>query len=103
MPHLHSLLNDGIPLLVFVGTEYLSYRSEEAYPYMHTPVVVGLEADRLVLVNDSSFDEHPLKIPLDEFERAWRFSGCLMAVIRPSEAKLGIGGLCRCLSPHPTW
>jgi ABC-type bacteriocin/lantibiotic exporter with double-glycine peptidase domain len=81
---LQALLNDGIPPLVFVGTEYLGYWSEEAYSYMHTLVIVGLETRRSVLVNDSSFDEHPLKIPLDEFERAWRFSGCLMAVICPS-------------------
>lgn len=86
VPVLRFLLDDGIPPLVFVGTEYLSYWLGEAYPYMHTLVVVGFETDRSVLVNDSSFDEHPLKIPLDEFERAWRFSGYLMAVIRPFEA-----------------
>jgi len=86
VPDLQALLNDGIPPLVFVGTEYLGYWSEEAYSYMHTLVIVGLETRRSVLVNDSSFDEHPLKIPLGEFERAWRFSGCLMAIICPSNA-----------------
>ena len=54
---LRSLLNAGIPVLVFVGTEYLSYWSEEAYSYMHTLVVVewrlvvSCKSTTLVLMN----------------------------------------------------
>jgi ABC-type bacteriocin/lantibiotic exporter with double-glycine peptidase domain len=64
---LRTHLENGLPPVVFVNTDLLSYWSEKTG---HAVVVVAIEQDR-VYVNDPKFADAPKVIPLVEFESAW--------------------------------
>ncbi len=67
LAELKSQLQMGIPWIVLVRTEDLSYWS---YSTDHALVVVGFN-DQAIYVNDPIFEKSPLAIPITEFELAW--------------------------------
>ena len=60
-------LTSGLPCIVLVKTDFLSYWQ---YPSDHAVVVIGLENEKVYL-NDPAFAEHPIKVTHAEFELAW--------------------------------
>ena len=60
-------MQNGLPCIVLVRTADLSYW---AYGTDHAVVVVGFD-EQTIYVNDPVFDEHPISVPIIEFELAW--------------------------------
>lgn len=73
-------IEKGIPCIVQVWTEHLSYWQSA---WMHNVVVVGIEGDS-VLVNDPAFPDAPQAIARSEFERAWAAADRLLIRIEKS-------------------
>lgn len=63
---LRHYLTQGIPPIVFVATNELSYWHEATN---HAVVIIGMD-DEFVWVNDPGFDA-PITIPILEFDLAW--------------------------------
>ena len=70
LSELRELIEGGIPVIVLLWTESLSYWSDAC---MHSVVVTGFE-EEAVLVHDPVFSNHPIQIPFDPFEMAWAYS-----------------------------
>jgi uncharacterized protein YvpB len=67
MAGLISLLQQGVPVIVFVQTGELPYWT---YTTDHAVVVVGFD-DAQLYVNDPAFDDAPIGVPRGDFELAW--------------------------------
>lgn len=67
LPELKANLEKGIPWIVLVRTDKLSYWS---YGTDHALVAVGYD-EQSIYVHDPAFEESPLAIPIVEFELAW--------------------------------
>jgi ABC-type bacteriocin/lantibiotic exporter with double-glycine peptidase domain len=72
-----DLLQQGLPVIVFVDTGELPYWSSASN---HAVVVVGADAERL-LVNDPAYTEAPIAISTGDFELAWLNGDYMCAVI----------------------
>jgi len=73
-----DLLQQGLPVIVFVDTGELPYWSSATN---HAVVVVGTDAEHL-LVNDPAYSEAPIAVSIDDFELAWLNCEYMCAVIR---------------------
>jgi ABC-type bacteriocin/lantibiotic exporter with double-glycine peptidase domain len=73
-------IEKGIPCIVQVWTEHLSYWQSA---WMHDLVVVGIEGDAM-LVNDPAFPDAPKAVAKSEFERAWAAADRLLIQIEKS-------------------
>lgn len=67
LEEIKSYLQNGVPCIILVRTADLSYWD---YGTDHALVVVGFD-EQAIYVNDPAFDEHPLSVPVIEFELAW--------------------------------
>ncbi len=76
------LVGEGMPCIVQVWTEHLSYWREI---WMHDLVVVGVEGDT-VFVNDPAFPGAPKTVAKSEFERAWAAADRLLIRIEKGRA-----------------
>ena len=75
---LQPFLETGLPVIVSVNTQMLSYWNYQEM--IHAVVVIGIERETLY-VNDPAFDMAPKAIPLAEFELAWYEEKNLYGVI----------------------
>jgi ABC-type bacteriocin/lantibiotic exporter with double-glycine peptidase domain len=60
-------LQNDIPCIILVRTADLPYWD---YGTDHALVVVGFD-EQSIYVNDPAFDDHPIPVPVVEFELAW--------------------------------
>jgi ABC-type bacteriocin/lantibiotic exporter with double-glycine peptidase domain len=67
MEELKAHLAKGDPCIVLVRTKDLNYWNSATD---HALVVVGFD-ERSIFVNDPAFDNHPIAVPLVNFELAW--------------------------------
>ena len=67
LEELRNYLVNRTPCIVLVHTADLSHWT---YGTDHTVVVVGFD-EHAFYVNDPAFSEHPLTVPMAEFELAW--------------------------------
>src|SRR5258708_6327508 len=74
---LSSLLEAGVPPIVFVNTGFLDYWT---YDCAHVLVVVGLEVTT-VAVNDPLMDSGPRQTSLSGFHAAWAANKCLLVTL----------------------
>ena len=81
---LEALLNQGMPVIVFVRTGELPYWT---YQTDHAVVVVGFDEDH-VYVNDPDRSDAPIRVPAGDFELAWLERDYAYALIAPSEDRL---------------
>jgi ABC-type bacteriocin/lantibiotic exporter with double-glycine peptidase domain len=73
-------MENGVPCIVQVWTEHLSYWHDL---WMHDLVVVGIEGET-VWVNDPAFPKAPRTVAKHEFERAWAAADRLLIQIEKS-------------------
>ena len=71
-----DLLQQGLPVIVFVDTGELPYWSSAT-----NHAVVGADAEQL-LVNDPAYPEAPIAVSIGDFELAWLNCEYMCAVIR---------------------
>ncbi|MCX6045817.1 MAG: cysteine peptidase family C39 domain-containing protein [Chloroflexi bacterium] len=75
---LEAHLETGLPIIVSVNTELLSYWNNQAT--IHALVVIGMDEEQ-IYVNDPAAEAAPKAIPRAEFELAWFEEKELYAVI----------------------
>jgi ABC-type bacteriocin/lantibiotic exporter with double-glycine peptidase domain len=78
---LEALLDQGLPVIVFVRTGELPHWT---YQTDHAVVVVGFDEDHMC-VNDPDRSGAPIAVPAGDFELAWMERDHAYAVIAPSE------------------
>jgi ABC-type bacteriocin/lantibiotic exporter with double-glycine peptidase domain len=80
LPELEAWLEQGIPPIVFVRTEFLDYWTENT---PHAVVLVGVDEDRVYL-HDPAFAAASQTCSLDGFLAAWVEQDEVVAVIQPA-------------------
>jgi len=82
-------LKQGVPPMVFVATQELSYWNEATN---HAVVVVGID-ENSIYINDPSFADAPQVVSIDEFYLAWFAIDKYYAII--NKKQLGVFGKIR--------
>lgn len=80
---LYSMLDGGMPVIVFLRTKDLPYWSHQTD---HAVVVVGYEPEsQTVYLNDPYFDQAAIGVSRDLFELAWLERDYFYAVVSQAE------------------
>ena len=75
---LQTYLDTGLPVIVSVNTQMLSYWDYQEM--IHAVVVIGIEGE-IIYLNDPAFEDAPKAISLAEFNLAWYEERNLYGVI----------------------